>query len=639
MTENNSDLARIRTLFALHRIPHSLQSDVLSDGSIAARFNIKTNRPVPLASDQSISQESLFAAFRKAILTGISVPISGEDGTKQIAAASFTDDGAGIVEVGDQRLRFDYVGLLSQDSDQRQQWLGRYLAKNSLAESAVRQLRAAAARAPLGDNEFLKLVMILQRSPQALKARIVEQLDKQQLDANDFLPEELQYWDNLTAPLAGSKSLAEFFTGELLSELDSRLSRNPQQAIWSASLLFCAPGLVPVVFLKDQDASIVLSMVVHLSTMPDHFALLGALEIAADWVQRDQRFVLAGEHILNRLFGDSSPLENSYVLYATAFTVAGARLSLHHEWRKRLSFWRRLNIAAQASLFVRAASEANIDSSALLSWAMANFGQAYYASICLDIFDEPRWRPDWIQTNFLKADAAGRIRAAIHSVPEKMRPASWQMHLTTLEEKLIQDHTFFLSTFPAIGESARGKQPTLADLGDISKHYSKLIDDPTGTNLIGLAPLIFTYGCPSEAVHAIHVALAKIRGAPRAAEDKDFQLMIAVTVYVAAQYRDGELAEKAADLCLAAAGSCQDIDAVRETIFRIIESVGADPDRDRSLDKMTKRLEVLALTLEPKMLAVLLPILKSLQRLNDRLIEGLARAIAAARLGLPKVAA
>ena len=189
-----------------------------------------------------------------------------------------------------------------------------------------------------------------------------------------------------------------------------------------------------------------------------------------------------------------------------------------------------------------------------------------------------------------------------------------------------------------MGESARVKQLSLAGLDEVRQFYSKFIDEPTDENLIALAPFIFSYGCPSEAVHALHVVLAKMRGAPKA-EDKDFQFIITIAVYVAALYRDSELAEKAADLSLAAARVCEDVDAVRETIFRIIESIGADPDRERSLDKMAKRLEVLAFSLQPKMLSELYTILKLMQRLDDRLVERLARAAAAARLGVRRVAA
>ena len=636
MTPSKEDLARVRTLFALDRVPPSLHSDLLSDGTIAAQFKIKTSRPIELDQDRSISQGLLFDVFREAIRTGAPVPIPDEHETP--AMASFSDDGAGLVEAGKKRLRFDYVGLLSEDIDERERWLTEYLGRNSLTDTITRELRSTAAGQPLSNDEFLNCVMRLQKSPQALEVRLAQRLDEKRLSPSDILPEDLDYWDNLTAPLENSKSLADFFTNEIQTQFNLRMSRDPQLAIWSASLMFCAPGLVPVALLREYDSSVVLSAIEHLLTMSDHFALLGALEIASDWVQRDERFVEVGEKILTALFGDGDRLKTSCTLYATAFAIAGARLGFNHEWRKRPSFWRRLNMAAQASLFVRAAGDCNVDAASLFSWAMGNFGSSYYAATCLDLFDEPKWRPDWIRTNFLTADAAGRARIAIRSVPELLRPSSWQINLTAIDERLVQDNTYFLSTFPAVGESARVEQLSLAELGDVRQFYSKFIDEPTDENLMALAPFVFSYGCPSEAVHALHVVLAKMRGAPKA-EDKDFQFIITVAVYVAALYRDSELAEKAADLSLAAARVCGDVDAVHETIFRIIESIGADPNRERSLDKMAKRLEVLAFSLEPKMLSELHTILKLMQRLDDRLVERLARAAAAARLGIRRVAA
>ncbi|WP_291850651.1 hypothetical protein [Bradyrhizobium sp.] len=637
MTKNDKDdLRRMRTLFALERIPQSLHSDLLSDGTIATQFNIKTNRPVKLGRDVSISQDALFEAFREAIRTNERVPLLND--LQILATAFFADDGAGLVEVGNERLRFDYAGLLSQEIEQRQRWLTKYLAKNSLTDLVVRELHSMVAGPTFSNDTFLTSVMHLQKSPQALEVRLAEQLDKQRLRPDSLLPDDLDYWDNLTAPLETSNSLADFCTTELRREFDMRMSRDPRLAIWSASLTFCAPGLVPIALLREYDGSVVLAAIEPVLTFSDHFALLGALEIAADWVQRDERFAGPGTRILDALFGEGDNLQNSCGLFATSFAIAGARLGLNHEWRKRPPFWRRLNMAAQASLFARAAGDCNVDAASLFSWAMEHFGPSYYASTCFDLFDEPRWRPDWIRANFLKSDAAGRARFAIRSVPEHLRPPAWHAHFTAIEEKLIKGGTYFLSTLPAVGESARTKQPVLTELGDVVQFYAKFIDEPTNENLMGLAPFLFTYGCPSEAVHAVHVLLAKMRGA-QSAEDKDFQFIITVAVYVSVLYQDAELAEKAADLSLAAARVCEDVDAVRETIFRIIESIGADPDRKRSLDKMAKRLELLAFSLEPKMLYELHAILRFLQRLDDSLIARLARAGAAARLGARGVAA
>src|ERR1700676_3081543 len=208
MTTSKDDLARVRTLFALDRVPQSLHSDLLSDGTIAAQFKIKTSRPVELDQGRSISQDLLFDVFRQTIATGAPAPIP--DGDETPAVASFADDGAGLVVAGEKRLRFDYVGLLSEDLNERQRWLTEYLARNSLTDAITQELRSTAAGPSLSNDEFLNCVMRLQKSPQALEVRLAQRLDEQRLSPNDILPEDLGYWNNLTAPLKNSKSLAEF---------------------------------------------------------------------------------------------------------------------------------------------------------------------------------------------------------------------------------------------------------------------------------------------------------------------------------------------------------------------------------------------------------------------------------------------
>jgi hypothetical protein len=51
MVLNLSDLKRMKVLFALDRLSGPMHSDVLSDGSLASRYDIPIRRPVRLCDD------------------------------------------------------------------------------------------------------------------------------------------------------------------------------------------------------------------------------------------------------------------------------------------------------------------------------------------------------------------------------------------------------------------------------------------------------------------------------------------------------------------------------------------------------------------------------------------------------------
>jgi len=253
--------------------------------------------------------------------------------------------------------------------------------------------------------------------------------------------------------------------------------------------------------------------------------------------------------------------------------------------------------------------------------------------------DESRWRPEWIQPNYLKADALGRIRHALVMSPEGARPKEWQRHLDALQTRLSEADAFILSTLPAIGESARLLNPLAADPGELKKYYAQFESESTEENLVTLAPLIYSYGCPEETVHALHLLMADMRGKLLKAEEKGFQLVTTVASHVATQYQDVSLADKISDLCLEAARSCANPNAVRECVLRIIEGAAADTDRDRAKRGMAKRVEAIAFSLPAEMLSELLLILRLLQSFDNELASYLGRAVAGARLGRRMIAA
>src|SRR5437764_11975187 len=99
MMQNLPNLKRMKALLALDRLSGPVQSDVLSDGSLASRYDIPIHRPVQLAEGVIIRQESVLQAFRDAIPGQTSLELLTSDGDKISATVSVEADGAGVVEL------------------------------------------------------------------------------------------------------------------------------------------------------------------------------------------------------------------------------------------------------------------------------------------------------------------------------------------------------------------------------------------------------------------------------------------------------------------------------------------------------------------------------------------------------------
>ena len=76
-------LARFKVSFALRRMSPEVQSDVLSDGVIAACAGIALSHPIKLPEDITVDRTTLFSAFQQAA-DGLSVSeITDTSGVKR----------------------------------------------------------------------------------------------------------------------------------------------------------------------------------------------------------------------------------------------------------------------------------------------------------------------------------------------------------------------------------------------------------------------------------------------------------------------------------------------------------------------------------------------------------------------------
>src|SRR5262245_65373303 len=87
----------IRALYALKKLSQGLNSDALSDGSVAKRFEFNITRPVELSNGTAMSRTDLFRAFRQGLAGETITPLSDQDGKQITAEISFEADGSALV--------------------------------------------------------------------------------------------------------------------------------------------------------------------------------------------------------------------------------------------------------------------------------------------------------------------------------------------------------------------------------------------------------------------------------------------------------------------------------------------------------------------------------------------------------------
>jgi len=624
------DLPRLRAVFALRKLEGQLSSDVISDGAIATKFNIPTHKPANLGPGITVHQDRLLAAFRNVLAGKRVTSIADGNGKRLTVKISVAENGTAQIVVNKKGFSFAHAGLLSPDRDTRRAFLDRYLKERSLANAYVDELRSLVSRQAMTDDDFVTAVSILSGSPESFVQTIKAKVTTRDLSNADLLPEDERHWDNLAARWRNSDSLEEFIRAEWEEQRVRTFHENPVSAFLSGSLSWCAPGLVPIELMQALPTSVTLNLVERAASLPDHFAVTSAFEVCADRLATDSRFEAAGTKLLDQLFGDMNQLHERCTFFSAIFTLTLARLAQHQKLRRKPPFWRRITAAANAALVTRACGSDNAEK--LFEWVVNHSGKAFLFSTLLEEVAEPRWKPEWASGNHLVADAFGRVDGALKKLPEATRPVTWTARIEKAREWIAEKHLQLFAIVPAIGESARRKQPTLEDASGFQSAFKEFCDAPTVEGLIDCTPAVYVLGAPKDFVAACHTLIANLqKTSVRLAEDNT-KFAMELLSFIAVLAQDDSLADAVAQFALEKVRELKDAESTVEIILRLIECSSAYTDRTKAADALARRLESLSFLAKPSVSVDLHDSLSQLQLLDEELSKRLGRALAASRL-------
>jgi hypothetical protein len=631
----SEELARYRVIFALGRMGQELQSDVLADRAIADQAGIAVSSPINLPEGIVLERKALFSAFQKAA-DGEPLPdILDIDGVKRDIKID-VQNGMAFATYGTHRVAFPQAALLSASLERRQQILESIISNNTLTRPAREQLRPLVTKPDYSEADFFAARKILVGAPESFATVLREVANKGTLSKKDFLPSDTSHWENLTARCLTAKTLTEFITHELAEERMSRIADNAKDAVDVISLTFGGPELVPLDAMRAINPDDLLAGLKHLVEFSDPFALTGALEICADRGTADARFIELGDAILDRLLKDADRLRNELSTFAAAFIIATAYLAEHKTLRKQPVFWRRLAATAHASLVTRVLGSSSDNETSLLTWAMHISGKTYYLSVLNDAHSEPRWRPDWMSSTFLMADIYGRLQEALRRFGEGT-PEAWRKKLDDGQSSILKDAPPLAQTFPSVLQGWVPSAEKPPDDTDIGRMYADFTREPTLESFLYFTPIVFSFGLAADARQSVLKVVQSLRSDMQTAPPGFVQAALDLAALIAAQNRDAELADAVAAIAVERLVMTEDVDRLLPTAAVILECAAAHTDRTEALSILARRFENLAFVAPSAVLPEALDIFRMLQSINEELGGLLGRAIATARLGLPRL--
>jgi hypothetical protein len=274
-----------------------------------------------------------------------------------------------------------------------------------------------------------------------------------------------------------------------------------------------------------------------------------------------------------------------------------------------------------------------------LTWATHLAGKTFYLSVFNDAHIEPRWRPDWISPNYLAADIYGRLIGSLRRMDDAA-PLSWRKKVDDAEAGVIANAPPTAYAFPAMlqgGLVTQVEKPP-ADT-PVGKMYENLAREPTVENFLPFIQVVYAFGFHSDARESLLRVVESLRTEIANTQPAFAQAVLDLAAFIAACNRDAELSDAVAVIAIERLVATQDVDRLLPMFAVLLECAAAMSDRKEARLSLARRLENVAFIAPPEFLPEALDNLRILQSIDEDLGPLLGRAIAATRLGIPRIAA
>lgn len=398
---------------ALRLFPPRVGAAILEDVAFRGRVPRDVEAVVRLErTGAEFSRSTLFRIVRQ-VLIGSSpgVDVKGRDGTVWRVTH---DTGRGITVsregVADW---FPEFAVLAPDADTRMKWFELQTVTCSIGEERTRRWRKVLADRPLEDEEVDELLDEFCLTPMHYVTEIRNRLRMRKVSATDLVPSDHRYFGRLAGEPAAETELRQFVSGVLRSHLDELVRWNPCEGLRTAFVLSSHQMIAEVVDLAAVPRTEVSRVFEWLRDSGDRISQIGAIECGLRHLDSFPEIEPCLAAMTREMSADDpEDIGGRLKLLSGLVVLVEGEVIRRGLARRRPPFWRRLSSIAHAALIEREVLNAKLEVSGFADWALKSGWGLYYMQSLVDLRQEPRWFPDFISPEQLKAELLGRIAFA-----------------------------------------------------------------------------------------------------------------------------------------------------------------------------------------------------------------------------------
>ena len=274
----------------------------------------------------------------------------------------------------------------------------------------------------------------------------------------------------------------------------------------------------------------------------------GALqEVALRSIENNRALEPFIERIVEGFISDDADDDGGcFSILSSLVVLVASELSRKGIVKGTKPFYRKQAAIAQASLIIRALKGSQADSASIVRWARtAGFGHVFFLQGLVDLRLEPRWLPDFVSPEQLRAEFIGRVANAVLQCKGEIQSESLRRLLTREDSRLATAAEWPLPMLPGPMEGElKSNQPNIPDEVLRNMRAGLESDSLEPSSFAGIVNMALLYKVSASQAGLAATALRRVRYSIENADDGSSIFgLIGGLANVAAVTRATDLAE------------------------------------------------------------------------------------------------
>ncbi len=501
---------------ALNLLPPRLRGALLDDEAFLSQWDVPTVTGVTIGKDgPSFRRDQFYGGIRAAIREpGSLVPITdGEQVVWKIEARVETSGFSFVLEGAGKRFPIPDHSGLAEDAACRVGWFKKAASVVNLEGAVFDRWLDRMWREPLSDDEFAELTDELEMTPVGVYRSLQMGLAQGGVDIAALVPHERRYYERLVGPLGSATSVMGFVEDKVALVMERRRKWDVVQG-FLFSLLACSVGSVSGTIRIDRFKAEQLTQTYEwLAEKGDPISQIGAVEVALPVLDVYPDLEPLVEKIIEGFIADDPNDDGGcFSLLSAMIILVAAELVRRRTLGNVSPFYGRHAAITQASLVIRALIEAQIDRARFTAWAKTRgFGYIFFLQGLVDLRSEPRWLPDFVSAEQLRAEFIGRVANAAETHNAKIQSQSLRRLLMGKDSELARSFEWPFPILPGPLEGAIAAARPIPD--NILKTVTTALEaerlEPNSFAVLVNTALL--YGLPASQAGLAATALRRVK--------------------------------------------------------------------------------------------------------------------------------